>query len=179
MWYILNIVFPFYQQWVYSDAQQMIQICKICCSIFVSVLQKQLTNITNGTDDVFKMCIHSFMHEEMIMSSYLSVFLKDKYFLQNIMEQETNWSSGRLLENLECIRLQLVLLLLLLKHRSVKADIKCTIDDKISIISKAVSAYMVNPYNVSLRILSCRFLEVLSRVSITGFNKTVFKLSLN
>lgn len=142
----------------------MIQICKICCSIFVNVFQTNLSTSDN-VNEVFKMCLHSFMHEEMIMSSYLSVFLKDKYYLQNLMEQETNWSSGVLLENLECIRLQLVLLLLLLKHRSLKTDNKCTIDDKISIISKAVSAYMVNPYSVSLRKLSCRFLEVLSRVS--------------
>lgn len=142
----------------------MVQICKICCSIFVTVLQKQLGNSSND-NEVFKMCLHSFMHEEMVMSSYLSVFLKDKYYLQNLMEQETNWVSGPLLENLECIRIQLVLLLLLLKHRSLRSETKCTIDDKISIISKAVSAYMVNPYNVSLRILSCRFLEILSRVS--------------
>lgn len=142
----------------------MIQICKICCSIFVIVFQTNLSSSDN-VNEVFKMCLHSFMHEEMIMSSYLSVFLKDKYYLQNLMEQETNWSSGVLLEHLECIRLQLVLLLLLLKHRLLKADNKCTIDDKISIISKAVSAYMVNPYSVPLRKLSCRFLEVLSRVS--------------
>lgn len=167
MWYILNVVFPFYQQWSYNDPQQMIQICKTCCSIFVTVLQRQLTNSAGDTNQVFKICLHAFMHEEMIMSSYLSIFLKDKYYLQNLMEQETNWTSGPLLENLECIRLQLVLLLLLLKHRSQKPDIKYTIDDKISIISKAVSAYMVNPYNVALRILSCRFLEVLSRVILS------------
>lgn len=165
MWYILNVVFPFYQQWPYEDSQQIIEICKICCSIFVTVLQKQLAKSSEGTSEVFQLCLNSFMHEEMVMSSYLSIFLKDKYYLQNLMERETNWSSGPLLEILECIRLQLVLLLLLLKHRSQKSETKCTIDDKISIISKAVSAYMVNPYNVSLRILSCRFLEILSRVS--------------
>lgn len=165
MLYILDVVFPLHQQWLYEDEFQITVICKFCVTIFVKVLQMSEVDQSHKSYEVVSMCRDAFMFEEVLMSSYLSVFYKDKFYIQNLMEQESNWISGPILEQMENIRLQMVLLLLIYKIRSdIPTSIKCTIDNKISVVTKAISTHMVNPYNATLRILAYRFLEILSRV---------------
>ncbi|KAJ8953289.1 hypothetical protein NQ318_015871 [Aromia moschata] len=131
----------------------------------VWVLQRyRIAKHDEDTREIFEMCRNAFMHEEVLISSYLSVFYKDKFYLQELMECESNWISGPIQDYLENIRLQMVLLLLIHKLRTgLPQAMKCTVDDKIGVITKAVSAYMVNPYSTALRTLSFRFLEVLAR----------------
>lgn len=165
MLYILNVVFPLHQQWLYEDDSQLTTICKFCITIFVKVLQKTEVNESHISNEVVSMCQKAFMFEELLMSSYLSIFYKDKFYIQSLMEQESNWINGPVLDQIENIRLQMVLLLLIYKIRStIPTSTKCTIDNKISAVTRAISAHMVNPYNATLRLLSYRFLEILSRV---------------
>ncbi|KAJ8923660.1 hypothetical protein NQ315_010240 [Exocentrus adspersus] len=164
IWYILNVAFPLHQQWSYDDDFEMMTICKLCITIFVKVLQKTDVDETHKSFAIVTMVRDAFMFEEVLMSSYISVFYKDKFYIQTLMEQESNWINGPVLERIENIRLQMVLLLLLYKFRAtLPTSTKCTIDDKISAVTTAVSAHMVNPYNANLRILAYRFLEILAR----------------
>ncbi|VEN52986.1 unnamed protein product [Callosobruchus maculatus] len=161
VWYMLNVVFPLYQQWTYDNPHQAVLICKACLTCFAHILGHYENKQDNGKY-IYKMVVNTFLFEKLAMNSYVSIFLKDKYHIQGLMEQESNWLEGPTLEHIKCVKLQLRLLLLLYEQK-IKIKSVCSIDDKISEISRAVSAYIVNPYSVALRILSCKFLEILSK----------------
>ncbi|XP_057663220.1 uncharacterized protein LOC130898159 [Diorhabda carinulata] len=163
IWYILTNTFPLHQQWHYEDSYEQTRITKLCISMFIGVLKRHLLKIEKESAVIFEMVTDAFYHEEITVSSFMSVFSKDKFYLQNLLESEINWTNGPALESLECLRLQVVLLLLLYKHKIKMETGKNLLDDNVGFFAKAVTPYIINPYSLSLRKLSCKCLELLSR----------------
>nr|XP_023016676.1 uncharacterized protein LOC111505996 [Leptinotarsa decemlineata] len=163
VWYIINCTFNVFHHWNYEDRSEEISISKLCFSIFGQVLQRHLSKVTDNSLMVFEMVLEALLHEEVVTSNYVALFLKDKFHLQCLMEQESNWMGGTCVEYIQSVQLQLVMVLLLFKHRSKRPDIKTTLDKKIGFISKSVTAYILNPYSIPLKKLACRFLEFLAR----------------
>ncbi|KAG5880725.1 hypothetical protein JTB14_025565 [Gonioctena quinquepunctata] len=161
--FVINCVYPLYQQWAYEDPTEETDIPKLCCSIFVNVLQRHLSKVTDDSVLVFDLLIDSMLHQELMTTSFVAIFLKNKFYLQNLMEQESNWLTGPGVNYFECIRLHLVTLLLVFKHKSRMPNVKNTLDNKIGFIAKCVLGYIVNPYSIPLKKLACRFLEFLAR----------------
>ncbi|CAH2003688.1 unnamed protein product [Acanthoscelides obtectus] len=161
LWYMLNVVFPLYQQWNYDNPHQKTLICKTCLTCFTYVL-RHYTNKQDNGKYICNLVLSSFLFENLTMNTLVSIFLKDKHHLQEMMERDSNWLGGPILSYINCMKLQLVMLLLLYEQK-MKIKKPSSVDVRISEISRVVSANILNPYSVSLRILSCKFLELLAK----------------
>ncbi|XP_060516036.1 nucleoporin Nup188 [Cylas formicarius] len=164
IWFVVNVVYPLHQQWKYSDSHQQAKVLKGCLSIFIRALRVvSLEGKREDAEEIYEFTLKNLLNNDCIVSIFCSHFIKDKFYLQNIMNEESNWFKGPSLVYIENIRLQLVILLLLYKFKITQTNIKFYIDHKTHMLSKAACAYFVNAYSCPIALLSCKFLEILAR----------------
>lgn len=166
LWYVLNVVFLTHQQWNYDEAEQFqqVKILNTCTKIFITVLQENYEDLRNQDEKaLFHLVRDSFLNNECVISSLCSVFVKDKFYLQNLMHQESNWIAGSSLVVIDTVKAELILLHLIFKCRIKMSDVPhCIIDGKTHTLAKSASLYFVNPYNCTLVVLAGKFLDVLA-----------------
>ncbi|XP_044256755.1 nucleoporin Nup188 [Tribolium madens] len=159
--YLFNYVFLQHQTWVYKDENQKTQITLECLKIFHYVLQKHVEDLTDIELKIFQLCNHAFLHNVYVIDSFLRLFVKERYYLIYAMERESNWQYGPSLDSLQCIRMQLALLLLIMNRKKAIGD--CCFNERLPFVVKPVASYFTNSYSPLIAELSCRFLEKLSQ----------------
>ncbi|CAH0562167.1 unnamed protein product [Brassicogethes aeneus] len=165
LYYLLNSGFPHYMKYAYDDSTQMYEIGKKCITIFVEILSGNPDVMPETTQKMFERIVYGFLCEEWILKSFLATLMKDKFYLQNLMEQETDWINGEAVLKLDTLRNQLTFILLLLKQKNVVSlpTNKQLIGEYMGILARSLSGYIVNPYCSNLTKLCCKFLEIIAR----------------
>ncbi|KAF7287395.1 hypothetical protein GWI33_001374 [Rhynchophorus ferrugineus] len=166
VWHLLNIIFVTHQQWNYDEAEkfQQVKILNVCLQIFTTVLKESYEDLHNEDEqELYLLVRDSFLENECVVNSLCSAFVKDKFYLQNLMHQESNWIDGPSSIVIDTIKLELTLLLLLFKNRPKIPKEHFIIDNRTHIFAKSASLYFVNPYNCTLAVLAGKFLEILAR----------------
>lgn len=139
-----------------------------CLRVFLKVLQKDPQELkTVEQKELHKLVHDAFLNDAYIIDCFYNVFVKDKFYLPNLMHQESNWVSGKTLIVLDTVKLELILLLLIFKCRARLQNVKCKIDDRTHTFAQSASGYFISPYNCTLALLAGKFLDILGKVRIS------------
>ncbi|KAH1022918.1 hypothetical protein HUJ04_012231 [Dendroctonus ponderosae] len=166
VWYILYVAFPTHTQWDYDDPGKFEQntILNRCLQIFVYVLQKEQNKSEKfAQKQLYQLVLNAFLNDAYIIDHFYNVFVKDKFYIPNLMHQESNWLAGKTLIILDTIQLELSVLLLIFKHRAQIPEVKCEIDKRTHVFAKSASCYFITPYNCTLAVLAGKFLNILGK----------------
>ncbi|KAL1493269.1 hypothetical protein ABEB36_011353 [Hypothenemus hampei] len=165
VWYLCYVVFPSHKHWNYDEAKefQQTEILYKCLQVFVLVLQKDRSKLeTDDQRELYDLVHDAFLKDYYIIDNFYGVFVKDKYYIANYMNQESNWISGKTLIILETVKLELLVLLLIYKCRT-KTTKECVLDERIHAFARSASTYFISPYNCTLAVLAGKFLDILGR----------------
>ncbi|CAH1255988.1 unnamed protein product [Diabrotica balteata] len=163
VWFIIYSPFLFHERWNYRDRRENVTISRLSCSVLVEVLQKQLIAKDRESDIIFDYVLDIFFSDNSVAARLLRTITKERSNIQNAMLQEINWNDGPGEEYLECLKLHILLAFLLYKHKAAVEHKKNYLDENVGDFAKAVIAYIVNPFSLSLRSLSCKFLELIAK----------------
>ncbi|XP_028129306.1 nucleoporin Nup188 isoform X2 [Diabrotica virgifera virgifera] len=163
VWFIIYSPYLFHERWNYKDRREKVTISRLCCSVLVEVLQKQLITKDRESDIIFDYVLDIFFTDSSVATRLLRIITKERSNIQNAMLQEINWNDGPGEEYLECLKLHIVLAFLLYKHKSAVEHKKNYLDENVGDFAKAVISYIVNPFSLPLRSLSCKFLELIAK----------------
>lgn len=115
---------------------------------------------------LYHLVLNAFLNDAYIIDHFYKVFVKDKFYIPNLMHQESNWIAGQTLIILDTIQLELSVLLLLFRHRAQIPEVKCEIDKRTHVFAQSASGYFITPYNCTLAVLAGKFLNILAKVSV-------------
>lgn len=170
--FILQDILPKFSDWVMEIGTREQEILFDCITLLFNILREPIEDPTKPNIKLFqvlqKICIFDLLH---ITNGkvVLHIVAKGNQHLEMLMQSETNWLSGPVIQYLYIVQMCLTILMLLFQKKQLVApneDMPLEVlmftqpkeEDSLKII-RNIASYMDHIFNKQLPVLACRILR--------------------